>query len=151
MNEPIYITVKIPVKPHVKKYIAARYGETHTFSKRSLLGMLLFQVLDKNVERPDHSRDKLTDHYCIQIPEFYSKSKGFNVGYKRAHYLGVCFERLFMEDLFQSVQILHDKGFSVADSIRSFLKQFKITENELNYDSIYRQFQREKKYKEKAS
>lgn len=150
-TQPIYITVKIPVRPHVKKYISSRYGTEHTLSKRSLLGMLIFQLLDKSIERPDHQREKLSEHYCIQIPEFYTKSKGFSIGYKRAHYLGVCLERLFMEDLVQSVEILHYKGFSVAESIRTFLKQFDINENDLNYDSIYRQFQREKKYREKAS
>ena len=152
MNEPIYISVKIPVKSHVKKYLSARYGTEHTLSKRSLLGMLIFQLLDKDVERPDHKREKLDSHYCIQVPEFYCKSKGFSVGYKRAHYLGVCLERLFWEDLVQSVIIMHGKGkFSVAESIRIFLHEYSITENELNYDSIYRQFQREMKYREKAS
>lgn len=151
MNEPIYISVKIPVKSHVKKYISARYGTEHTLSKRSLLGMLLFQLLDKDIERPNQDRDKLDSHYCIQIPEFYYKSKGFSIGYKRAHYLGVCLERLFWEDLVQFVIIMHGKGSSVAESIRTFLHQYSITENELNYDSIYRQFQREIKYREKAS
>ena len=142
------VAVHIPCKLHVKKYLIGRYGPFHTMSKKSLLGTLLFHVLDKNCQKAAIQLENYTEKYDIMIPEFYFKTKGYNIGYKKQHYLAVCFDKIFFEDLLQSIEIgVSQYNAKPIDAIRRFLKKYNITENDVNFDSIYRQYQREKKQK----
>lgn len=145
------LKVHIPCKVHVKKYLQVRYGTSHTMSKKSLIGTLLFHILDKKCPKPEKQLNEFNDKYDILIPEYYFKSCGFDIGYKKKHYLAICFEKIFMEDLLLFIDLSKSSaGLNASESIREFFKSYKITENDVNYDSIYRQYQREKKSKKAA-
>jgi len=145
------VAVHIPCKVHVKKYLIGRYGSHHTMSKKSLLGTLLFHVLDKNCPKAEIKLDQYREKYDIMVPEFYFKSRGYHIGYKKKHYLAVCFEKIFFEDMLQSIEIgVSQYQARPIDAMRRFLKKYDINENDVNFDSIYRQYQREKKPKKAA-
>lgn len=148
MAENLLVTVHIPCKVHIKKYLTARYGESHTMSKRSLIGTLLFHILDKETPR---AQVELADYKCkydILIPQYYFNSRGHSIGWKKKHYLSVCFEKIFYEDMLLFIELAKSEmKVKPIDAIRSFLKKYNITENDVNFDSIYRQYQREKKTK----
>jgi hypothetical protein len=148
MSEKIMISVYIPVKQYIKKYLHTRYGEKHTLSKRSLFGILLFHILDKKCPKPDYNYKDYPEKYEIMISEYYFKSNGFNIGHKKKLYLALCFEKIFYEDLMLFIDIVStDLKVKPIAAIRMFLKKYGITDLDVDFDTIYRQYQREKKSK----
>ena len=139
------ITVNIPCKKHVKKYLILKYGSVHKFSKTSLIGTLIFHVLDKRCPKTDHSLKNYDEKYSISITERYYNTKGFDLGYKKRRYLALCFEKIFWEDLIQFIDISKKQSnIKALTAMRLFLNHYGINETDVNYESLYRHYQREK-------
>lgn len=150
-KEPIFIAVNIPVKPHIKKYVSVRYGNEHTLTKKSLLGVLIFGVLDKKVPKPDRSFDDHTEKYTIQISESYFNERGFEIPLRKRRFLAVCLEKLFIEDFYAYIDISVSKmGITAAQSMRVFLEQYEISENDVKFESMYKNYQRHCDFKIKS-
>jgi len=142
-KQPTFISIKIPVKPHIKKYIAVRYGEEHTLTKKSLLGILIFNILDKKTEKPDQGFADYTEKYVIQISQQYFYEFGFQITLRKRRFLAICLEKLFMEDFYSHIDIAVDKmNSSAAEAMRIFLNKYGISENEVKFDSLYRAYLR---------
>ncbi|HSD07918.1 hypothetical protein [Flavobacterium sp.] len=136
------IQIRIPVKKHVKKYLIKKYGNIHTISKKTFIGILLLELIDKDADTSDIDF-KGFDTYKMDIPEMYFNTKGFNVSRKKLKFLGVCLERLFFEDFHSFVDVELAKGKSNAwQSVKLFLLLYDINENELKLESMYRNYQR---------
>ena len=142
-QKPLYISIMIPVKPHVKKFIEVKYGQTHTLTTKSYLGLLLFNVLDKNAQPLDHDFKSFGDQYEIKISRQYLYEHGYNVSPVKRQFLSLCMERLFIEEFYEFVDIhVSSIGFGAAKSIRLFLEKYNLTENEINYETMYKKYQR---------
>lgn len=136
------ITISIPVKAHIKKYLLKKYGSLHKVSKKSFIGLLVLELLNTKIEQPD--RNFLNqDKYELIIPEYYFNTKGFNLNQNKTKFLGVCLEKLFFEDFYSFVDMELIKGTGNAyQSTALFLKVFDISENEIKLESMYRNYQR---------
>lgn len=145
------ILISIPVKKPVKKYLIKKYGEIHTISKKTFLGLLLLELISNEADTSDIDF-KTHDRYKMMIPELYFNTKGFSVNRKKLKFLGVCLERLFFEDFYSFVDVELAKGKTNAwQSVKLFLFLNNITENEMQLASMYRNYQRhcDEKIKEK--
>jgi hypothetical protein len=136
------IQISIPVKKHVKKYLIKKYGEIHTISKKTFLGLLLLELISNEADTSDIDF-KDYEKYKIDIPELYFNIKGFSVSRKKLKFLGVCLERLFFEDFYSFVDVELAKGKANAwQSVKLFLFLYNINENEMKLESMYRNYQR---------
>ena len=136
------IVIKIPVKCHVKKYLIKRYGAVHQVSKKTFIGLFLLQLLEKKIEKPEKEAGK-GSFYDIEVPEYYFNANGYSIDNNKLKFLSVCLERLFFEDFYSFVDNELFKGeLNAKKAIRLFLSIYDITENELNQDSMYRNYQR---------
>ncbi len=145
------IQISIPVKKHVKKYLIKKYGEVHTISKKTFLGLLLLELINKDADTSDIDFNGF-DRYQMDIPELYFNTKGYSISRKKLKFLGVCLERLFFEDFHNFVDVELAKGKSNAwQSVKLFLFLYDIDENEMKLESMYRNYQRycEEKIKDK--
>lgn len=136
------IVISIPVKPHVKKYLIKRYGTTHQVSKKTFIGLFLLQLLEKKIEKQEKDiPNNFT--YEIEVPEYYFNTKGYSVDTKKLKFLGICLEKLFVEDCNSFIDNELLKGDSNAKkAIKLFFCIYGIDENDLNLDSVYRNYQR---------
>jgi hypothetical protein len=140
---PTFISINIPVKPHIKKYISVRYGNEHTLTKKSLLGILIFNILDKKTKKPEQGFADHTEKYVIQISQQYFYEKGFTITLRKRRFLAICLEKLFMEDFYAYIDISVSKmNSSAAEAMRIFLNKYDISENEVKFDSLYRAYLR---------
>lgn len=136
------IVISIPVKLHVKKYLIKRYGSIHKLSKKTFIGLFLLQLLEKKIDKPERETDK-SHVYDIEVPEYYFNTKGYCIDKDKLKFLGICLEKLFMEDLFSFIDNELMKGeLNAKKSLRLFFCIYDLSENELNLDSIYRNYQR---------
>jgi len=136
------ISISIPVKKHVKKYLIKKYGATHTISKKTFLGLLVLELISDKVEPMDRQFLEI-EKYEMQIPELYFNKKGFYIDKNKKRLLGICLEKLFLEDFYSFVDMELAKGTGNAwKSVRLFLSIHKISENDLKLESMYRSYQR---------
>lgn len=145
------IQISIPVKKHVKKYLIKKYGEVHTISKKTFLGLLLLELISNEADTSDIDF-KGYEKYNMDLPELYFNTKGFSINRKKLKFLGVCLERLFFEDFYNFVDVELAKGKANAwQSVKLFLCLYNISENDMKLESMYRNYQRhcDEKIKEK--
>lgn len=136
------ITVSIPVKNYVKKYLVKKYGTVHTVSKKTFLGLLLLELINDDVQKPDRVLEEM-DKYEIEVPEYYFNTRGFNINQNKSKFLGLCLEKLFFEDYLAFVDLELAKGkLDALKSVKLFLQLYNISENELKLESMYRKYQR---------
>lgn len=136
------IIISIPVKLHVKKYLIKRYGPVHQVSKKTFIGLFLLQLLEKKISKPEKEVDKI-NVYEIEVPEYYFNTKGYSIDDNKLKFLSICLEKLFIEDFYSFVDVELAKGdLNAKQAIRLFFGIYDITENELNSDSVYRNYQR---------
>ncbi len=135
------VTINIPCKKYVKKYLIAKYGEKHTISRNTLLGLFTLEYLEKDF-KPELGEMQFDDRYVIEIGEYYFKKKGHSINLAKRKMIGMVMERLVREEIFQFVDIKVIAGSDALESIREYLKFYKISEDELKLDSIYKAYKR---------
>jgi len=136
------ISISIPVKKHVKKYLIKKYGAVHTVTKKTFLGLLLLELINDKVDASDRQFLDL-DQYELNIPEFYFNKKGFQIDRNKARFLGLCLEKLFFEDFYNFIDVELAKGKANAfQSVKLFMHLHSISENDMKLESMYRNYQR---------
>ncbi|WP_340074515.1 hypothetical protein [Leptobacterium sp. I13] len=154
---PGTITLNIPLKTYLKKYLIQKYGDTHYVSRRSWLGKYLISILDKQYRKAkvDISKDSF---YTISVPPTIVKEVGFNISAVKMKYLEEMIQKVFLNDLYSYIEIsvgsrlkfLNKEYDSInkqntMQAIVQFLKFYEIAEDEVSIDSLYRTFYRYRK------
>jgi hypothetical protein len=134
------VVIQIPVKNHVKKYLQIRFGERHTVTKKTFLGLFIAELLEKKVEKPDWFDGC---KYEIEVPEYFFNTKGHSINRNKLRFVGEALERMFLDDFYNFVDLELKKGNANAyASVKMFLKIHNISECELKLESMYRNYQR---------
>lgn len=133
--------IKIPVKTYVKKYLIARYGTQHTITKNSLLGILVFNQLSKNFS-PTKNLQTGSAVYEVHLTDWCFKNVGHSIDVATLQALGKALELLFREDLHQYVLAQLLKQEKATTAIKEFLKNYDVTEDELKFESVYKDYKR---------
>lgn len=139
------ISVRIPTKPHINKYLQHRYGQQHQITKKSLFGIILLELLNTKIEKPEVRilPNDFSYGYTVLVPQRYFSTKGFNISANKKKYLAVYLEKLFMEDLQNHVdRTMYSNKSTAMEAIRSFFSFYGITENDIKLESVYRNYQR---------
>ena len=151
------ITLNIPLKAYLKKYLTQKYGNTHSVSRRSWLGRYLIDLLDKNYRKNKSDINK-EDFYQLSIPSSVVKEVGFDISATKLKHLGEMIDKVFLNDLYSYIEVsvgsklkfYNEEHESINKqntlcAISQFLKFYGITEDEKSLDSIYRGFYRDRK------
>lgn len=134
------IDVKIPVKPHVKKYLVKKYGTVHRVSSTSFIGMLLLHFLGKSVT--GFQKAEGIEAYELSIPEYYVNTAGHTIPDEALKRIGECMDKLFREELFAYLDLRVSNGFKALPELNLFLNRYEISEDDLQRGSIYKAYQR---------
>lgn len=154
---PGLITLNLPLKTYLKKYLIHKYGPTHCVTRRSWLGRYLVDLLDKNY-RKNTGDIKGEDVYPISIPSSIVKEVGFDISPAKLKNLSDMIAKVFLNDLYSYIEVstgsnlkfyneTHDSinKQNTLRAIAQFLKFHNIEEDEISADSLYRAFYRDRK------
>lgn len=139
------ISISIPVEPHVKRFLAKRYGPVHTATKVTFIGMEVLQALTSEYERPYLPPEKkiiYSDEYKVLIPERYFNANGHTVSMNNLLHLGNSMGRLFTETMFDNLDMQINEGTHGLEALRRFLKFYNIAEDDVKFESLYKAYQR---------
>lgn len=140
-------TLPIPVHIYIKKYLTAIYGTKYKLSLTDSIGVYLSTMLQKDQNHIDWEikiSDK-SDFYTICFGQKIFEKQGFSVTNKELKYMGDLLDKYFREQCYSF--ILHDSLFRKDHykySLRNFLKVYGITDEELDPESLYKDFMRKK-------
>ena len=148
------ITLEIPIKPYLKKYLTKKYGEVHQVKKNSLLGGIIIDVLDKQYRKQSIDVDRKS-WYKVSVPATIVKEVGFDISFLKLKKLAEKIYTIFYNDLetYIKLSIENDLKFhnekhdsinkqNRLKAIAQFLDFYNITEEELKLDSVYRIIER---------
>lgn len=151
------ITLNIPLKPYLKKYLTQKYGPMHCVSKRSWLGRYLIDLLDKNYRKSSVDIKKEA-YYPVSIPSSIVKEVGFDISATKLKHLAEMIHKVFLNDLYSYIEVsvgsnlrFYNEEYdsinkqNTLKAIAQFLSYYSITEDEISADTIYRTFYRSRK------
>ena len=157
------LTLHIPIKPFLKKYLIQKFGAEHCVSRRSWLGRYLIDLLDKQY-RKSTDDIKIEEYYPVSIPTSIVKDVGFDISGKKLKQLSEMIYKVFVNDLYSYIEVSVSSNLkfenerngsinkqNVLKAIDQFLNHYSISEDEISKDTIYRNFHRYKKTDKSSS
>lgn len=140
-------TVSLPVQPHVLKYLSFKYGPSCTYSNN----LSIAPLVRATISEPTKSNIKsfpvlhyydivLTEHYLNKFDVVYSRHKIFQFNADA--------DSRFREELYQFMILNNDiYGIKYKTSFRDFLNALGITENDIKFETLLKDFQRKRSRK----
>lgn len=150
------VLLQLPVPRYLKKILEVKFGENATASRKNLLGLTIISTLkgkrDKDYENSrkvynsGNYRFKDAQHYFfVNISLDIAKRKGFTHSIDTSKQIVKAFDRDIREQLYIDCIFNKEKyGIEYQTTILNFLDFYDITEEELSYDSLRKDFNRNK-------
>ncbi|QNF33076.1 hypothetical protein HUW51_10165 [Adhaeribacter swui] len=139
------ITLKVPVKPYVQKYLVARYGNLYTISKRDAIGIVLYQMMRRPTTESRAS--KRIGQYAATYPIVVSSRDFWKRGCRNLDdYTSIQLNNL-VEDLIQQefcayIENLEAHGVEQRYAIEAFMAKYDWDESDVKFETIKKAYQR---------
>ncbi len=125
------ITLNIPLKSFLKKYLTHKYGEEHDISRRTWFGRYIIDILDKNYKKSNVDIKK-DSFYPVHVSSCIIKEVGFDISATKLKLLSEMIYKVFLNDLYSyqmdeiKYQVTHKSGSKMLFkySLKGFLKGF---------------------------
>ncbi|WP_421811736.1 hypothetical protein [Flagellimonas sp.] len=134
--------IHFPVKPYLHKFLTHKFGPCFVYSKTSILSPVIKSVLTESVS------SELTGfqeemYYEVIIPSHYFNKNSISFSADKAFQFNKDVDHLFREELYQFMVLNHEiYDIKFRTSFRDYLDKFDITENDVKYETLLKQFQR---------
>ncbi len=141
------ITIALPVKSYIKKYLETQYGADYKVNISDSFGILILNVLHKKTSYYNYKREKdnREESFPIHISLSNFEKYGCGITDMQLYLIHKSIDYDFRMSMFQAAVINHRKfGIRYKESIESFLDSFNISEDELSYSTIRKDFNRKK-------
>ncbi|WP_066308661.1 hypothetical protein [Aquimarina aggregata] len=141
----VYITKEIPVSSHIKKYLKYTFGSTYTFNQKDFFGKLITSVFKKGYRK--RVVVKCDDIYTIKLKAYQVKILGNLIEWEECVSLNKAIDSFFRRQVFFHMDMNRklDKDNSYPAMVQC-LFEMDITEDDINYDSLYRDYKRKCSY-----
>jgi hypothetical protein len=150
------IVLQLPVPRYLKKILDSKYGDSYTAKEYCLFGMTVINILKRKSDRDYESIRKkhfqnyrfkdVNEYFFVTINLDKARHNGYEITQKRAYQIVRAIDRDVRENLYLSAIFnkLH-YGIEYQSTILNFLDFYDITEEELSYESIRKDFNRKRK------
>ena len=134
--------VRIPVKPHLKKFIIKRYRQKEplNITERSLLGRNIMKVLQ---ETRKHKFENVLYQYTERLQVVLTADmRERSPRLARLVYVNNEIEKEFKEALFIWIEAQMEMACHAKEACQNFLDYYGIDDQEYSYDAAYKAWQR---------
>lgn len=149
---PASISINMPMKSYLVKFLTKKYGPSHKVSQSGLLGSYLTQLLSKDY-KPNSLKVSESSFFTISFPKTIIEKHGFMITTEKMKRFEEFLKQLFRHSLDVYINITIAKGLvvdsgnsmyeqDVMKAMKQFLDMYGITEDELKLDSLYRDYSR---------
>ena len=141
---PLKTTLSFPVQSHVLKYLQFKYGSFCIYASNLSLAPILRAAISEHTK--SNVKSFPTQHYYdVQLTEHYLNK--FDVVYSRhkIYQFNADADTKFREELYHFMIMNHDiYSIKYKTSFRDFLKRIGITENDIKFETLLKDFQRKR-------
>lgn len=139
------ITLHLAVPRYVKKILEFKYGDEYKATETTLLGMVVLNCLQKKSERNYVYKRENPDivYFSMKVGIDKASRAGFQINHNKARQISKTIERDIREKLYTEA-VTNEMNFGVEfmATLQNFLDLYDITEDELSYDTIRKDFNR---------
>lgn len=141
------ITIHIPVSAYLYKYLEFKYGQDYKASEADWFGLLVINTLSRKSNFDYAQRNpKVQAYYTVSICMRKAESAGFFVTRRHGEQLAKAVDKLFREEIYiYAILNFENHGVQYKTSIEKITRSMGITEDDLPYDTIRKDFNRNKK------
>jgi len=152
-----YIPISIPVKPYIKKYIHAIYGQVIVVSFKTFVGMNVYCLLQKKgSEKQRFKKDTqvrynlLTDKIRLLVPKDLLYRAGIDIPEDKSVILNNMFENQLSEHLHNFCEAYQVVGRERKEAIEHFCIKYDIEiDVDITFDALSKSEYRRRKRNEK--
>ena len=136
----------IPVSNHVYKYLVARCGDQPLIATRTtFIGSTILSLLSRNSDIRQTNLKSHTKIFQVIIKEESYLRNGVFINYKSAKLFNDLIDKMFREELYCHIIINKYKNKDLfLKNLRHFLAVYNITEDDIKFETLYRDFKRKK-------
>ncbi|MDX5396279.1 MAG: hypothetical protein LPK21_08760, partial [Hymenobacteraceae bacterium] len=139
------MTLKIPVKPHVSKYLQKKYGADYKLNKRDAISITLYNMLRRpSTDARLSSRTKrCTAVFEVNLSAFAFFKKGCrNLDAYTIIQFNSYVEDCIDTEFFSYVENLESLGLQQKEAIAHFMLKYEFDETDVKYDTLKKAYQR---------
>jgi len=141
MDDKAAITIHFPVKPHVYKYLQKKVGEKLVVVSTSYFGATVLDILSKN--HSDYSVVKSDLTYSVEISLRYMEKNGVYLNPRVVRKFNARIDDIFREELRTHIEISYTiNNIPKERSLRDFLLVYDITEDDIKFETLVKDFHR---------
>lgn len=143
------ISIHLPVSPAIKKYLEVRLGKNYHLTINDWFGGILINMLEnkscKPYEPSNKSQSQKTETFTITVSMSMADKNGFNIQPKHEAQINKIIDDIFREDMYiQAITNKKNYFIEFQTSISNILDSYDITDDEMSYESIKRDFSRKR-------
>ncbi len=141
------ITIQLSVNSYIKKYLESAYGLEYKVSNTDDFGILILNTLGKKSTYYEYKREKdnRSDLYTIHISLSNFEKYGCTISERQLYLIHKSIDYNFRSAMYRAAIVNYESfGIQYKKSINAYLKSFDITEDELSYSTIRKDFNRKK-------
>jgi hypothetical protein len=137
------LLIKIPMKPHLVKFLTKLFGDRCRATKTSWFGLDIVNILTKDYQKPQKIFANDSYYLCI-VPKTLCITYGHFFFYNELPSIEVKVNRIFNQFMRSHIDLSIKKGEDAMDSLRIFLDYYEISEDDYKLESAYRNYTRHK-------
>ncbi len=140
-----YITKEIPVSLHIKKYLEYNFGKNYVFNQKDFFGKIIVSVFRKGYRK--RVVVKCDTSYTINLKQYQIDVIGNLIEWENCVSLNKAVDSFFRAQVFfyMDMQRKLDEDNAYPSMVQC-LYEMNITEEDINYDSLYRDYKRKCEY-----
>ncbi|MDR2205775.1 MAG: hypothetical protein LBE36_06445 [Flavobacteriaceae bacterium] len=140
------ISICLQVPKYLKKVLLVKFGEKYQAKENHWFGILVINILQRKSDSKYHFRKENNDEcFCFTISYEKARKKGFSISENKMKSIVRSIDRNFREEMYYHAVLNHiNYSIDYKISIENFLDSYDITEDELPYETLRKDFNRNK-------
>lgn len=142
------ITLQIPTKSYLKKYLEVSFGKDIKLTERNWLGVMVLNILKrKTFKNPSYDFKKYNYTYDVEITVSLHIGQAYRNGSvllePQKYFLNRSIDQIFKEELIKQA-LINQSNYNIdfKTSILNILEAYDIADDELDYQTIRKYFNR---------
>jgi len=143
------ITIHLPVTPAIKKYMIGKFGKDYIINMDDWFGNMVINMLENKSHKfyntSDRDSMKKSETYDISFSLSTAEKNGVKIIPQHEVAIFNIVDKIFREELY-SQALINKKNYLIdfQTTISNILDSYDISDDELSYDALKRDFHRKK-------
>lgn len=137
------ITLHLPVPRYIYKYLVAKYGENYAVKENDWFGKFILSSLVRKSDNDYEVTIPTDTKYPVTIKLYKAERNGFIISKRQGDEITKCIDKHFRDYVYtQAIMNYKNFGIDYKSTIISVLDSFGIDEDDLQYESLRKDFNR---------